>query len=71
MDSSAHDSSMEPVDSRQFRFRLGWSVDASAGSRLLSQRRSAASGPDDATAVEAHLQRPDAEGASPQDETET
>lgn len=71
MDSSARDSSMEPLDSRQFRFRLGWSVDASAGSRLLRQRRSAAPGRDDTTAVEAHLQQPDPHAAPPQEPTGT
>lgn len=60
MQSSAHGSSMGPVDGRVFRFRLGWGVDASAGSRLLSRRREASpGGHEDAPDVEAHVRRPD------------
>jgi hypothetical protein len=60
MQSSARDPSMGPVDGRVFRFRLGWGVDASAGSRLLSRRRAISSAAqDDAAAFEAHLRRPE------------
>jgi hypothetical protein len=70
MQSSARGSSMGPVDGRLFRFRLGWSVDASAGSRLLSRRRAASSGPpDDESAVEAHVRRPGRDGADADERT--
>jgi len=62
MQSSAHGSSMGPVDGRVFRFRLGWGVDASAGSRLLSRRRATSSSAHgDAAAVEAHMRLPEPE----------
>jgi hypothetical protein len=55
----AHRSAAPAVDARTLRFRLGWSGDTSAGSRLLSRRKAALSDSDDPVAVEAHQRLPD------------
>jgi hypothetical protein len=50
----AHPSAAPAVDARTLRFRLGWSGDTSAGSRLLSQRKEASANADDPAAFEGH-----------------
>ena len=55
----AHPSAAPTADARILRFRLGWSGDSCAGSRLLSQRKAATSDSQDAAAFEAHGQGAD------------